>query len=208
MSPMLFLLMASCSALGIAQSSENDASSPAILAEGCLVKSHTGDGYEIVNERYPKGVEVHLPDRYQGDAGYIVTVTVAAWREESPRSGPILGITGVTKIGKACAPTSINSSMVPMITLSGSEAVDRLLQSTPPAYPQLAKANKVTGKIVLRVVISGDGTIKDSMVIAGPVMLFQAALDSLKTWRYRPYIVNGVAVEVETIVEVPFSPSE
>jgi protein TonB len=74
-----------------------------------------------------------------------------------------------------------------------------------PAYPPIAKAAGVQGTVVLQATISKSGTIENLRVVSGPLMLQQAALDAVKTWRYRPYLLNGEPVEVETTVNVVFA---
>jgi protein TonB len=59
--------------------------------------------------------------------------------------------------------------------------------------------------VVLQAMISKDGTIENLSVVSGPMMLRQAALDTVKTWRYQPYLLNNVPVEVETTVNVVFT---
>jgi protein TonB len=58
---------------------------------------------------------------------------------------------------------------------------------------------------VIQATISKAGTIENPHVISGPVMLRQAALDAVKTWRFRPYLLDGQPVEVETSVNVVFN---
>jgi protein TonB len=58
---------------------------------------------------------------------------------------------------------------------------------------------------VLQATISKTGLIENLRVISGPAMLQQAALDAVKTWRYRPYLLNNEPVEVETTVNVIFT---
>jgi periplasmic protein TonB len=53
-------------------------------------------------------------------------------------------------------------------------------------------------------VISRDGTIENLQVVSGHPMLVQAAVDAVRQWRYRPYVLNGEPVEVETEVKVNF----
>jgi protein TonB len=74
-----------------------------------------------------------------------------------------------------------------------------------PAYPPIAKAAGVQGTVVLQATISKSGTIENLRVVSGPLMLQQAAVDAVKTWRYRPYLLNGEPVEVETTVNVVFA---
>jgi protein TonB len=80
-----------------------------------------------------------------------------------------------------------------------------IIQKTMPIYPALAKQTRTQGTVVLAAVISKTGTIDYLHVVSGPAMLQQAALDAVQHWRYRPYLLNGDAVEVETTVNVIFS---
>ena len=73
-----------------------------------------------------------------------------------------------------------------------------------PQYPIIAKTAHIEGTIELQATISKTGTIENLRVIRGPDMLRQAAIDAVKTWRYRPYLLNGQPVEVETTVDVIF----
>jgi protein TonB len=59
--------------------------------------------------------------------------------------------------------------------------------------------------VVLQVTISKTGEVERLRVVSGPAMLQQAALDAVKTWRYRPYLLNNEPVEVETTVNVIFT---
>jgi protein TonB len=80
-----------------------------------------------------------------------------------------------------------------------------LIQKTMPAYPVIARATGTSGTVTLAAIISKTGTIENLRVISGPMMLQQAALDAVRTWRYRPYLLNGQPVEVETTVSVVFT---
>jgi len=57
----------------------------------------------------------------------------------------------------------------------------------------------------LQATISKVGSIQNLRVISGPPMLQQAALDAVRSWRYKPYLLNGDPVEVETTVNVVFN---
>jgi protein TonB len=80
-----------------------------------------------------------------------------------------------------------------------------LIQKTLPVYPPIARATGTSGTVALAAIISKTGTIENLRVISGPMMLQQAALDAVRTWRYRPYLLNGQPVEVETTVSVIFT---
>jgi protein TonB len=81
-----------------------------------------------------------------------------------------------------------------------------VLKRVQPVYPQMAKIARVQGPVVLAAIIGKDGTIQNLHVLstASP-LLNQAALDAVKQWRYRPYILNGEPVEVDTQITVNFT---
>jgi periplasmic protein TonB len=80
-----------------------------------------------------------------------------------------------------------------------------LIYKVIPTYPAIARVARNSGAVVLQATISRTGTIENLRVMSGPAMLRQAALDAVKQWRYRPYMLNGQPVEVETAVEVDFT---
>ena len=91
------------------------------------------------------------------------------------------------------------------LTISSGVAAGAILTKTTPAYPAIAKAARVSGAVVLRAVISKIGTIESLQVVSGPEMLRAAAFDAVRQWRYRPYLLNGEPLEVDTTVTVNFS---
>jgi protein TonB len=64
---------------------------------------------------------------------------------------------------------------------------------------------RVEGTVELAATISKTGTIANLRVVSGPPALQQAAFDAVSNWRYRPYLLNGQPVDVETTVNVVFS---
>lgn len=80
-----------------------------------------------------------------------------------------------------------------------------LIRKVQPAYPPLARQARIQGNVVLAAEISKDGTIENLHLISGHPMLAPAAIEAVRQWRYRPYILNGEPVEVETQVTVIFS---
>jgi periplasmic protein TonB len=76
---------------------------------------------------------------------------------------------------------------------------------TVPQYPAIARAARIQGTVVLQATIAKDGAIQNLRVINGPPMLQQAAIDAVRSWRYKPYLLNGEPVEVETTINVIFN---
>jgi len=91
------------------------------------------------------------------------------------------------------------------ITISGGVMAGNLILKVTPVYPSIAKAARVQGVVVLQANISKTGSIENLHVVIGPAMLQQAALDAVKSWRYKPYLLNNEPVEVETTVDVQFT---
>ena len=78
------------------------------------------------------------------------------------------------------------------------------LSRTQPEYPSDAAAQKITGDVVVQAIISPTGTVESAQIVSGPPGLLKASLDAMKGWRYQPYRVNGVPVEVRTYVKFRF----
>jgi periplasmic protein TonB len=95
-----------------------------------------------------------------------------------------------------------------VVNLPAGAAFSLLIRRTPPVYPQIAKDSRVAGTVVLLAHISKKGTVEDLRVVSGPEMLQQAAVNAVRTWRYRPYRINNQATEIETNIAVTFSLNE
>lgn len=80
-----------------------------------------------------------------------------------------------------------------------------LVYKVPPQYPQIARVAGVQGAVRLRAIVSRTGTIENLSVIGGHAMLVAAAVEAVKQWRYRPYMLNGEPIEVETEITVNFT---
>ena len=129
-------------------------------------------------------------------------------------AAPTAGLAGLDNMGgNSGAPGVFNQNKGPKVTaaeapktlnVSGSVMAGRAISKTPPVYPRFARDARVDGTVVLHATISKAGTISNVSVISGPQMLRQAALDAVKTWRYKPYLLNNEPVEVETSVNVIF----
>jgi len=89
-------------------------------------------------------------------------------------------------------------------TVSEADARQHLLQHEEPLYPPIAKAARVQGDVVIDLVVSVTGQVLSEKVVSGPPMLRQAALDSVKNWRFRPFQVNDVSTQAAITLTIPF----
>ncbi len=80
-----------------------------------------------------------------------------------------------------------------------------LIQRVEPRYPPLAIQARIQGLVILRAVISRSGLIENLQLVSGHPLLARAAMEAVGQWRYRPYVLNGEPVEVETEVKVNFT---
>jgi TonB family protein len=91
------------------------------------------------------------------------------------------------------------------INVSPSVMDRNLIVSRVPAYPEFARTSRIEGDVVMRALISKEGTVERVHVMQGDSRLRSAAEDAVYKWRYRPYVLNGQPVEVATTVTVNFN---
>jgi protein TonB len=91
------------------------------------------------------------------------------------------------------------------IRISGGVTKGLLIQRIEPTYPTLARSARVQGEVVLSAVISTNGQIENLQLVSGHPMLVPAAIAAVRQWRYKPYLLNGQPVEVETTITVIFT---
>src|SRR6201997_226506 len=80
-----------------------------------------------------------------------------------------------------------------------------LIRKVNPTYPPLARQARIQGVVILQAQISKEGNIENLQLISGHPMLAPAAIEAVKQWKYKPYLLNGEPVEVEPQVQVNFT---
>lgn len=111
--------------------------------------------------------------------------------------GGLFGSTTPAPVVKAAPPKKI--------AISSGVATGMLLSPIRPIYPPIAKAARQSGTVVIQATISKTGTIENARVVSGNAMLQQAAMDAVRSARYKPYLLNGEPVEVETTINIIFN---
>jgi bla regulator protein blaR1 len=91
------------------------------------------------------------------------------------------------------------------VRIKGSVVAGNKIDGENPTYPAEARAAKVSGTVVLRAIISKTGSITNLQVVSGPKELRDSAVDAVRTWHYKPYILNGDPVPVETTINVNYN---
>jgi TonB family protein len=80
-----------------------------------------------------------------------------------------------------------------------------LVKRVRPQYPADAREQRIQGTVLLKAIIDKDGNISNLQLISGHPLLAPAAIEAVKQWKYRPYLLNGTPVEIETQVQVNFT---
>jgi TonB family protein len=80
-----------------------------------------------------------------------------------------------------------------------------LVTKIAPVYPALARQARIQGAVVLEVQINKSGDVENIQIVSGHPMLASAAIAAVKQWKYKPYLISGDPVEVETTVTVNFT---
>jgi protein TonB len=91
------------------------------------------------------------------------------------------------------------------VRVSQGVSAGNLIKRVQPNYPPLARQARIQGQVVLQAEISKEGTIQNLQLISGHPMLAPAAIEAVKQWRYKPYLLNGEPVAVDTQVVVNFT---
>jgi protein TonB len=120
--------------------------------------------------------------------------------------GGLVGSPGdvLSSMGHAATPTVVRALPNRLAISSGVMAGNKIAGEMP-AYSAIAKAARIQGTVTLQATISKTGSIENLRVQSGPPMLAASAIQAVSTWRYRPYLLNGQPVEVETTINVVFN---
>lgn len=142
----------------------------------------------------------------------VIPKTVNIVKDEAPviYSNSDAGVAGGTGsvlggiLGNA-APPPPKPAAPQRIRVGGNVEAGARINNVTPEYPAIAKVAHISGTVVLHAVIAKDGSIEQLEYVSGPPMLVKSAMDAVKQWRYKPYLLNGDPVEVETTINVDFS---
>jgi periplasmic protein TonB len=91
------------------------------------------------------------------------------------------------------------------LRIGGNVMQASLVHQVTPVYPQIAKTAHISGTVVLHAIIGTDGTVQDLQYISGPPLLMRSAMDAVHQWRYKPTMLNGEPVQVDTTISVVFT---
>lgn len=173
---------------------------------------------KVQNRYFPKQVKILSPAKKN-----LLTATVDAITpiqptdpaltppENADRSKPIQIIQLHEKKSSPASPstTAAPTATTPLprtITIAGGIAQGMILKKVAPIYPDDAKHARVSGTVTIQAVIGTDGWVHDMQVLTAPsASMAASSLGAVSQWRYRPYLLNGSPVEVQTTINVIYS---
>ncbi len=117
--------------------------------------------------------------------------------------GPPPGLNDI--VGRPEGTPVVPTALPKRVSVSSGVAAGLLLEPIRPIYPGIAKQARVQGTVVIEATISRDGTVENVRATSGPALLQGAALAAVRAARYKPFLLNGQPVEVETTIHVIFS---
>lgn len=144
------------------------------------------------------------------------TITVKFTRSgKTPAKGVVGSVPGGIPPGEPGGISNANNSAAPpghplipvpqRVRVSAAVEAALLLKKVPPQYPPEAKAKHIEGTVLLHAFIDTQGNVAHLELISGHPLLAPAAIEAVKQWKYKPYLLNNEAIEVETQIKVDFT---
>ena len=167
------------------------------------VSSNIVNGQLRTPSRIPEKVRMIKED----DAPPPVTGGVVGGVPGGIPGGQLNGVLGgiVSSIPAAIPASPKPAPSVQRVRLSQGVTKGLLIYRIEPTYPLIAQQARIQGVVVLTAIIGKDGSVQRLQLVNGNPLLAPAAIEAVKKWRYKPFLLNGQAVEIETTVTVTFS---
>lgn len=159
------------------------------------------------------------PKRFEADlqAPAAIPDRVARLSDDGGPAWPIAGITaaqgppgglGLPGSGGVVSMIPLGGEQLPLpppIRVGGRIQGAKIVRRVQPAYPREAVEQQVSGVVKLEAVIARDGSVRDVQLVEGHPLLAAAAIEAVSQWAYRPTRLNGMEVEVVTLIDVNFN---
>jgi protein TonB len=117
--------------------------------------------------------------------------------DNSPNPGGIIG-------GVISSKPVTQQNPEQRVRVSQGVSTGLLVKRVPPQYPAVALEARIQGQVVLQAEIDKNGDVESLTLISGHPLLAPAAIDAVKQWKYKPYLLNGEPMKIETWVLVNF----
>lgn len=144
-------------------------------------------------------VNFTLSDKPAGLVGDAPDTAAAPQDSPDNRTGGIVGTVD------ASDPNAPHFAVPQRVRVSAGVATRLLLTRVTPDYPADARDQRIQGVVILHVIIDKEGNVSKVDLVSGHPLLAPSAIDAVKQWKYRPYLLNGMPLEVDTTVQVNFT---
>ncbi|HTS03997.1 MAG TPA: TonB family protein [Candidatus Eisenbacteria bacterium] len=114
----------------------------------------------------------------------------------------------VTMVPDASGNKSPDAAMPAIEPVAVAELTERALITNQPPINYPASARGQQGTVILQVLIGRDGAVQDAKFVQGSLAFARPAIDGVKQWKFKPYIMNGRAVSVQTSLTIKFKPAQ
>jgi TonB family protein len=121
-------------------------------------------------------------------------------------SEPSIDVSAAENTGAPLSALGASHSSGPAapVPIGGDVKPAKLLKSVQPVYPQMARTQHVSGNVQIDALIDADGNVSAMKVLSGPALLRDAALQSLKQWKYQPAELDGKPTSMHLTVVLQF----
>jgi len=96
------------------------------------------------------------------------------------------------------------ATTVKRIRISSGVAESLAIDKPAPEYPQMARIAHISGDVVLKITIDRNGEVTNIAVLGGHPILVNSAINAVKKWKHRPYVLNGEVVEVDSTIKIQY----
>ncbi len=135
-------------------------------------------------------------------AAALSTAAQDAAAPSTTSSAPQAGVLGGVMAKSADASASDEATPLRVVeTVQSANIIHQVV----PEYPLVAKTAHISGTVLLHAIIGTDGSVEELSFISGPPLLLKSSMDAVKQWQYRPTLVNGKPVKVDTTVSVVYT---
>jgi TonB family protein len=204
-----------------------------VSREGGVSKADLISGHPLLAEAAKDAVKQwkYRPFLLNGHPAEVDTEAVVTFRlEPSDRSSdvappdqpPVIGVVGDAPGGYpggqtggviggiiSSTPTATPRIAAPeRVRVSQGVSTGLLVKKVNPEYPPEARRGRIQGTVLMHAIISKGGDIATLELVSGHPALAPAAIEAVKQWKYKPYLLNGKPVEVDTQIQVNFALSE
>jgi len=179
---------------------------PGKLAMANSGPNTNGSQFFITEVPFQTGNQTYTLFGQCDDASVLVVKTIARVQrdgQDKPLTPVVLKKVTIVPEGQAVTDTEKPKPIA--ISAGMAASLCECKDAAPPIYPPLAKAKGISGTVVLQGMIGKAGEVSELQVVSGPPELQQSALNAVKTWKYRPYLLKGEPVEVKTTINVIFT---